>query len=39
MADYNLSDFVMEVGKAVSILAATGVAWKIAVWVVGIVIG
>ena len=36
--EYNLSDFAMEVGKAVSVLALTGFAWKVAAYIVGIVL-
>ena len=37
MADYNLSEFAIDVAKAVSVLGVLGLSWKIAVWVVELV--
>ena len=37
MADYNLSDFAIEVARAVSVLGVLGISWKIAVWVIELV--
>jgi hypothetical protein len=39
MAEFSLSEFAMEVGKAVSTVAIIGLAWKVAVYVVGIILG
>lgn len=32
-----LSEFALEVAKAVSLLAVTGLSWKVAVWILTII--
>lgn len=39
MADYNLSEYALEVGKAVAVLAVSGLAFKVAVWIIGLIVG
>ena len=37
MPEIRLSDYVYEVVKAISLLAVTGLSWKVAVWVLSII--
>jgi len=37
--DYTVSDLAIEIAKAITIIGVLGAAWKIAIWVVGLIVG
>jgi hypothetical protein len=39
MAEDNVTEIALAIAKAVTVLGILGLGWKIATWVIGIIIG